>query len=78
MFQAGNLLYEIDLSSIEQLIPDWSKKLLIDIKIADADQSCAEVFSTDQKNTEELFANIWQGERLIYTPREQYYEKWNE
>jgi hypothetical protein len=42
--------------------------LIIDIKIADADQNCAEIFETDKEDVTELFPNVWQGERLVYLP----------
>jgi hypothetical protein len=49
------------------VVTDWNKDLLIDIKVIDYAETCGNTFSTDPENTEELFANIWQGERLIYT-----------
>jgi len=49
------------------VVTDWNKDLLIDIKVIDYAETCGNAFSTDPENTEELFPNVWQGERLIYT-----------
>jgi hypothetical protein len=49
------------------VVNDWKKDLLIDIKVIDSAESCGIAFSTPPENTEELFPNVWQGERLIYT-----------
>lgn len=56
----------MDINSIEQLLPDWQTRLLTDIKVIDAGTTCENAFDTDKSNVQELFPNVWYGERFVY------------